>query len=370
MTTQYGAEPETQPPVPAAVRAALTRVYAVQAIPAVLEQFGVPAGPVLQTVGLSRQDFDDPERVAPFSDLDRLIGECVRTTRCTHFGLLVGQCLRLQSLGIAGHLTRHAPSVGDALRDLTAYFVLQDDGALPTVAIHDGRATLSYGIHAVGIVNSDQIYDLAVAGMLNVLRELCGPAWEPEFVRLPHRRPADLRPYREILGARVRFDSVQAAVAFPSAWLEHPVAGADPTLRTVLAERAARDLARQAPQFHHDVCRVIRGRLVAGDCCRASVARDLGLHPRSLGRRLQASGTSFQSMLDGIRAQLATQLLEDTRLPVGRIAASVGYRDPTVFARAFRRWTGRTPRRYRADLARHARVHPAEGPMSRKIGFP
>lgn len=330
-------------------------MYAVRGIPAVLERFGVPIEPVLQTVGLTRQDFDDPERVAPFPDLDRLIGECVRTTRCTHFGLLVGQRLSLQSLGIAGRLTRHAPSVGAALRDLTAHFVLQDNGALPNVAIHDGRATLSYGIHAVGIVNADQIYDLAVAGMLNVLRELCGPAWEPEFVRLPHRRPADLRAYHEILGARLRFDSVQAAVVFPSSWLEHPVAGADPLLRTVLAERAARDLARHSPQFHHDVCRVIRSRLVAGDCCRASVAHELGLHPRSLGRRLQATGTSFQALLDEMRAQLARQLLEDTRLPVGRIAASVGYRDPTVFARAFRRWTGRTPRSYRADLSSEPR---------------
>lgn len=350
MTAQSSVEPEVQPRVPKSARAALAHVYAVRAIPAVLERFGVPPEPVLQTVGLSRQDFDDPERVAPFSDLDRLVGECVRATRCTHFGLLVGQRLDLQSLGIAGRLTRHAPSLGAALQDLTTHFVLQDNGALPVVAIHDERATLSYGIHAVGIVNADQIYDLALAGMLNVLRELCGPAWEPELVRLPHRRPADLRPYREILGARLRFDSVQAAVVFPSTWLEHPVAGADPLLRTLLTERAARDLARHAPQFHDEVCRVIRSRLVAGECCRASVAQDLGLHPRSLGRRLQATGTSFQALLDEMRAQLARQLLADTRLPVGRIAASVGYRDPTVFARAFRRWTGRTPRSYRADL--------------------
>lgn len=349
MTARPNVEPAVRPSVPGSARIALAHVYAMRAIPAVLERFGVPAEPVLQTVGITRQDFDDPERVAPFADLDRLIGECVRTTRCTYFGLLVGEHLNLQSLGIAGRLTRHAPSVGAALQDLTAHFALQDSGALPNVAIHDGRVALSYGIHAVGIVNADQIYDLAVAGMLNVLRELCGPAWEPEFVRLPHRRPADLRPYREVLGARLRFDSVQAAVVFPSGWLEHPVAGADPVLRTLLAERAARDLARHTPQVHDEVCRVIRSRLDAGDCCRASVARDLGLHPRSLGRRLQAIGTSFQALLDEMRVQMATQLLEDTRLPVGRIASSVGYRDPTVFARAFRRWTGRTPRSYRAD---------------------
>ena len=59
---------------------------------------------------------------------------------------------------------------------------------------------------------------------------------------------------------------------------------------------------------------------------------------------------SFQALLDDTRSQIAKQLLHDTRSPVSRIAASLGYRDPTVFTRAFRRWTGLTPRQFRAAL--------------------
>jgi AraC-like DNA-binding protein len=74
------------------------------------------------------------------------------------------------------------------------------------------------------------------------------------------------------------------------------------------------------------------------------------LHERTLGRRLQASGTTFQRLLDATREEMARQLLSDTRVPVSRIASALGYGDPTVFTRAFMRWTGRTPSRFRAEL--------------------
>jgi AraC-like DNA-binding protein len=89
---------------------------------------------------------------------------------------------------------------------------------------------------------------------------------------------------------------------------------------------------------------------MTGECCREAVARRLNLHPRTLVRRLQESGTTYQILLDEMRAQTAKQLLHDTRSPVSRIAASLGYGDPTVFTRAFRRWTGLSPREFRAAL--------------------
>jgi AraC-like DNA-binding protein len=320
-------------------------------VPGLLEQFGVPSEPILRSVGLTRADLEDSGRTAPFVVLDRLVGICVRRTGCTHFGLLLSQSVNLQSLGIAGRLALHAPSVGAALQDLAAHFVLHDSAGAPNVAIHDGTVAFAYGIHAPGLRNSEQIYDFSVGVMANSMRQLCGPKWRPDLVLLPRKRPPDLRPYRELLAAPLRFDSVQAALLFPAVWLSRPVANADPLLRNVLADRATADLAAQDPLLHGDVRNTIRLLLVAGDCSRAEVARRLGMHERTLGRRLQETGTTFQALLDETRQMLGEQLLHDTRLPVARVAAALGYRDPTVFTRAFRRWTGQTPRGFRAALA-------------------
>ena len=319
-------------------------------IPLVLEHFGVPSEPVLTTVGLRREDFEKPDRSAPFSDLDRLLALCIRKTACDHFGLLLSQYVSLQSFGITGRLARNATTVGAALQDLAGFFLLHDSGGSINLSIHDGSVTFGYGIHVPGIRYADQVYDLAVGGMVNVMRELCGPDWRPDVVLLPRKRPPSLRPYRERLLAPLRFDSVLAGITFPESVLSRPIVDADSYLHTLLAESASAALARTDPLLHADVRRAIRLQLLAQRCSRREVARQLGLHERTLGRRLQATGVTFQRVLDETRLDLAKQLLHDTLIPVARISTALGYRDPTVFTRAFTRWTGQTPSRFRAEL--------------------
>jgi AraC-like DNA-binding protein len=332
------------------VATARAHLTALGSLPAVLEKLGVPSGPLLQQVQLRPEDFSDPERSATFGELDRLLGACVRRTGCRHFGLLVGQSVGLESLGIAGRLARNAPSVGRALEDLEEFFILQDSGAVPHVDVRDGSATFMYSIYATGLRNADQVYDLALAAMLNVMRQLCGASWRADAALLPRGRPDNIRPYREALQAPLRFDAMQAGLVFPSRWLQRPISGADPLLYRLLEDRASLDRSQVSPVLHNDVRRAIRALLTTGECCREAVARQLNLHPRTLVRRLNETGTTYQALLDDVRAQIAKQLLHDTRSPVSRIAASLGFGDPTVFTRAFRRWTGLSPREFRAAL--------------------
>lgn len=342
---------ETVPPLTSAHRSsARVHLGPLRGIPLVLEHFGVPSEPVLTTVGLRREDFETPDRSAAFEDLDRLFGLCILKTGCDHFGLLLSQYVSLQSFGITGRLARHATTVGAALQDLAGFFLLHDSGGSINLSIHGGSVTFGYGIHAPGIRHADQVYDLAVGGMVNVMRELCGPDWRPDFVLLPRKRPPDLRPYRERLLSPLRFDSVLAGIIFPEPVLSRPIVDADSYLHSLLAENASAALARTDPLLHADVRRAIRLLLLAQQCSRREVARHLGLHERTLGRRLQATGVTFQRVLDETRVDLAKQLLHDTLIPVARISTALGYRDPTVFTRAFTRWTGQTPSRFRAEL--------------------
>lgn len=345
--------PSASPPRRNAGPGGSVRVHltALRGVPTVLEELGLQCEPILAAAGLRREDFSDYERTDSFVNLDDLISTCVRETRCPHFGLLVGRQVNLQALGIPGRLARHAETVGAALRDLVAYFALHDSGGAPSLAIHDGTASLGYGIHASEIRNADQVYDLCTAALRNVMLELCGPSWRPDLILLPRRRPADSGPYREILGPPVRFDAVQCALLFPATWLQKPIADADPLLHSLLQERAAYELSNGRPLLQVEVRHAIRLMLLDGQHSRATLAGRLGMHERTLGRRLQESGTTFQALLDESRADVAKQLLHDTRASVARISTSLGYRDPTVFTRAFRRWTGVTPREYRRSPA-------------------
>ena len=87
--------------------------------------------------------------------------------------------------------------------------------------------------------------------------------------------------------------------------------------------------------------------LRGGDPRAEHIADKLGLHPKTLSRRLRAEGTSHQQLLDQLRYRLAERYLRDPNLGIGEIAFLLGYADNSSFNKAFKRWTGSAPQRYR-----------------------
>ena len=102
-----------------------------------------------------------------------------------------------------------------------------------------------------------------------------------------------------------------------------------------------RPLARS--QVHAVVAELAR----AGHPSLIQAAGRLGVSPRSLQRDLRRRGLCYSDLIDTVRFEIAKALLQDTRFGVGEIAAMLGYRDPSSFSRAFRRWSRQSPRAWR-----------------------
>ena len=81
------------------------------------------------------------------------------------------------------------------------------------------------------------------------------------------------------------------------------------------------------------------------------VARKLVLSKRTLQRRIEAEGTSYQRILKETREALARHYLQKTELPAAEISFLLGFDEPNSFYRAFRTWSGTTP-----ESVRHARM--------------
>jgi len=86
---------------------------------------------------------------------------------------------------------------------------------------------------------------------------------------------------------------------------------------------------------------------LTGQLSVAGIADRIGTSSRTLQRRLSAQGASLRGIVDESRLEIARVLLCKTDLSVQEIAARVGYSTPSGLARAFARWTGRSPRAYR-----------------------
>ena len=268
------------------------------------------------------------------------------------------------ALGIVGQLLQHLPDVGSALRSLVLHLQLHDQGGVPLLAVEQGVAVLSYAIYQRGVEGTDQIYDGAIAIIFNIMRALCGPTWLPTEVLFSHRRPSDIGPYRRFFQMPLRFDMDQTSLVFPATWLDHPLPEADPNLRYQLEEQIAALENLDSGDLTGQLRRVLRILLVTHQTSLAQVSQLFSMHRRTLNRRLQMQGITFQALVAEVRYEIARQLLENTRISIGQIAAILDYGDASAFTRAFRRWSGTTPTAWRTGLD-------TEGlnPAGRSIGF-
>jgi AraC-like DNA-binding protein len=113
------------------------------------------------------------------------------------------------------------------------------------------------------------------------------------------------------------------------------------------------DQCRQlAPRFASDapVASQVRRELIAamdgGDPSMPSVARRLGMSGRSLHRRLAQERSGFDVLLDDVRQEFAKRYLAQGTISASEVAYLIGFQSPTAFFRAFKRWTGATPRTF------------------------
>ena len=325
------------------------RIGATMALPAILRSLGANPAEVLAEAGFDLSLFDDPDNRISYAARSRLLAHCVDRTGCQHLGLLVGQQAGLHSLGLMGLLVKYSPDVGTALHSLVRFLHLHVRGAVANLEVGGDLAILSYEIYEPGAAATDQIGDGAVAAMFNILRTLCGPAWKPSEVRFAHREPADVRPFRSFFGAPLLFDTALNAVVFPADWLNHRLLGTDPELNRLLQTQINALEVEYGDDLPGQVRRVLRTALLTNQARSDQVAMLFSIHSRTLSRRLNACGTSFQELLDEGRFEIARQMLEDTGMEVHEIAETLDYADASAFTRAFRRWSGITPSQWRKD---------------------
>lgn len=314
-----------------------------------LREFRIDPDPIIREVGLDPRLFDDGANVIPHVALGRLLTLSVARTKCPYFGLLVGRRATILSLGLVGRLMQQSETVGAAMQALVSNLGVQNRGAVPSLVVSGDLALFTFSVYQPEARSADQIADGSLAVAVNALRALCGVDWNPVEVLLPRVTPVDLEPYRRHFRAPVRFNQESATIVFSARDLDIRIAGADPVMRALLEERIHQMKSSQGSEFSDDIRRLLRTRLTRTRCSAEDIAELLTMHRRTLSRRLKDSGMGYRAIANEVRFEIARQLLQDTEVPLGQIAAALGYSEASAFTRAFRRWSGQTPTAWRAD---------------------
>jgi AraC-like DNA-binding protein len=327
----------------------LQRVGFLVLIPCLLRGLGADPATVLAAAGLAADALDNPEGLIPYGAMGRLLRIASEQTQTPHFGLLLGQHIGTQSLGLVGDLMSQAPSIGVALEDLAANQHRHARGAVIYLLPQADQVLFGYAVYHPGVEGSAQIYDGAATAAFNILRNLV-PAQDLNLleVQISRHAPTDATAYQRYFGTRIRFGTEQTGVVFPASWLARPLAKSDPARRKALEEQVEVFWAVGEFDLIARSRRALRLGLLTGSVSGEQLSARLAIPRRTLHRRLKAQGHSFQTILDETRFELARQLLANTRLPMAEIGFILRYAEQAVFTHAFFRWAGETPSDWRA----------------------
>lgn len=329
------------------------KVRSFQAVADVAAELGVDIAQVLKKAALDRDLFSRRDDVIGYPSLGRLLDECIKASGCEDFGLRVGMRESAGAIGLVGFAAVNAPTVREALQTLVASLHLSDGGGAARLEAQNAIATLSWRVTSAGVERSEQISDAAAAIGCNLMRQLCGPKWNPIEVCLPRPRPADMRLFASFFRAPLRFDAEEVALVFPTGQLDQEVENRDRDLHEVLAPLLERAIAEARRGFQEDVANILRSQVSNGPLSPARAAAALGLSPRTLSRRLAEEGASFLDVAQQVKYDMAQALLRQDKA-IAEVAMLLGYSDQTAFSRAFKLWSGSTPASWREEQRRNS----------------
>jgi AraC-like DNA-binding protein len=166
--------------------------------------------------------------------------------------------------------------------------------------------------------------------------------------------PSDTREVERLFGCTVRYECPSTRLWLRTADLQRENPRADPELLEILEQRFAQTRTAASP-LDPILARLEQLVTEAMGCDVPQLhkaARRLGLSPRTLQRRLRASGTSFSDLVEQVRERHARQLLKQSERSLTDISDELGFSEQSAFNRAFKRWTGTTPSQFRAEAPR------------------
>lgn len=287
----------------------------------------------------------DPEAWVSYTAWLNLLEHSADLLACPVFGLRLSARQGIDVLGVVGFLMRQAPDVRTALEELARYFNHINQGAVISTRVENGSNHWGFypkkGLDACIHQQSD-----LVAGIGIKVMRLLATHWQPSAIYLPHAAPADSRLYRERFPCPVYFDQEATVIVSDAAILDAPISEANPGLHRILQDH----LSALQSSFPHDypaqIRDLIRQSLLTGNCSLERVADYMGANKRTLQRKLRAQGTTYQTLLDEVRFDIACHYLRNQSGPLTALSHSLCYSELSAFSNAFRQRFGESPREW------------------------
>lgn len=320
-----------------------------QVITRTLEASGIAAAPLLRDAGIRGGHLHDPNQRIALQAMSALWRAAQRVSNDECFGLLVARHSYPTDFHGLYFAAQSSSTLNEALDRGVRYAPVITTSAALRVVRGPHTTRMVYGV-AEGAQVEQVATEASIACAVRFTRQTWVDLPVVHAVRLARPSPTDPQRWAQLLGCPVRFDAGENAIEYNSRWLDTPLSTANQAvargLDSVLNDYLERQQRLNLPER-------VRGAIVRdlplGEVLQSRVADELGMSVRNLHRHLLKHATSFKALLDESRRQLAFSYLRQSDCSINEICYRLGFNEPSSFNRAFRRWTGESPGKWRRD---------------------
>lgn len=275
----------------------------------------------------------------------------VRITKNDLIGIEFAASQDLLEGGLTGYIAQASATVQDALQRLA------DFGALYTQAIgikfelSDQGGRVEWGHGGAHNLSLTQCSEFTARILLQSFSTWANVDIQPQELAFCHCRTRNVAALTQAYGLRPRFGAASNYMRFSVKTLATPLLTHDSRLLAVLLDHA--ELKERQNRLDNDeIVMAVENKIIEllpeGRATLPNVAREMGMSPRTLSRRLSDEGCGFFEILEGVRRAMSFSYLKDSSLTVGQVARFLGYASLSSFNDAFKRWAGMSPSRYRS----------------------
>jgi AraC-like DNA-binding protein len=314
-----------------------------------LEELGVPASQVLSRAGLSPAYVDQPRVLLNTEELFavwRAIGEVSRNPAV---GLFLGTETKTERFSPTGLAALSSENFGAAVNQIARYKQL----TCPEEIVQKKKAeewSIQFRWLLAEEVEPTVLIECCFAWMLSVARHGTGTRFSPLRVEFVQSRP-HVKTLERHFGCPVECGAASNAIVFRASDAQRKFVTRNAELLSMLAPQLEKELTQEDGGenfgFIQRVRVAIQQRLTGRRPSIEDICDELHVSARTLQRRLQDAGVSFQRVLEEARRQLARHYLNNSVLELNEAAYLLGYEDANSFVRAFRTWEGVPPARWR-----------------------
>ncbi len=332
------------------------------------EARGIQTADLLEEAGLTREHLEDPDTRLPGPTV-LAIWNALRDRTGDPALQLAAPALLPFGAYVIDYLAAASATLGDGVLRFARFFGLIADGVALEVCRSNVGHCLCLSAADGGAVPAVYV-DYVFAALVSRVRMRIRPALRVRRLELRQPEPRSAAAYRDLFRAPVRFGAKLDRLCFSVEEWHAPTMDPDAALARILEEHA-RILSERIPHdsgdFRDEVQKAIAASPPEGGSA-DDVARALHVSVRTLQRKLEEIGTTFREVSEAVRGNLAEGYLADPAVSIVEVAFMLGFSDQSSFNRAFRRWTGESPGRWRRRQAWAGPLAPA-GRMAFSAGL-